>query len=312
MWFPRESASEVRNRYDSRIRNFMRCQNGPRGSRFNREEPIDALLSWIEGILRERETMQDTLTQNAKKIHEVESDVQDLNTKLGRLKTSLANAENRGKEMEARNKAMREKHIDDTAKLELQHVNSMRDTVNRFTNQIKAMTASYDAERRKTKKNHDDQVVQLRREHKVEIDKKNVEIGQVVGQLLVNQDEDRAWPDNKLKVKFDELQQIIGSVTSPKQNNALRLPKNIAPGPELDPTGFIARAGSSKFKFLLRSGIWEILNQQFFSQPFGFGAFGLGHDQREVLDVHFPWRKIFDTPADTGMYLGYQNPRVSS
>jgi hypothetical protein len=295
-----ESASDVRRRYDNRIEHFIRRQNGPRGSFLHPEEPLDALFAWIEGALREREMLQNTVLHNTKTIHDYESDIQDLNAKLGRLKTSLANSETRGRDIEARNKALREKHMDETAKLVSQHANSMRDTVNKYTNQIKTMAANHDAQRQKTKKDHDAYIVQLKREHEVQIAKKMIEIKQLVGQLLVNQDEDRAWPDNKLKIKFQTLQQIIGSVTSPNKNKELKLPKNMEPGPELDPTSFIASAGSSKFKFLLRSGIWEILHQQFFSAPFGFGAFGLGQAQREVLDAYFPWRKIFDTPSEAG------------
>jgi hypothetical protein len=261
---------------------------------------MDVLFAWVEGALRERETLQNTVQQNAKTIHDHESEIQDLQSQVGRLKTSLTNSDTRVRDMEAQNKALRAKHVDELGKLSSQHANSMRDTVNKYTTQVRTLNATHEAQRLKTKKDHEAFIAHRDREHKVKMAEKAKEINQLVGQLLVNQDEDRAWPDNKLKKRYQEVQSIIESITSPNKNKEFNIPKNLEPGSELDPTSFIASAGHHKFHFLLKSGIWEILRTQFFSVPFGFGAFGMGYAQRDALDSYFPWRKMFDTSSEPG------------
>jgi hypothetical protein len=264
---------------------------------------MDVLFPWVEGALRERETLQSTVLQNTKTIHDHESEIQDLQSKVGGLKTNLAKSEARVWDMDAQNKALRAKHVDELGKLSSQHANSMRDTVNKYTTQIRTMNATYETQRQKTRKDHEAFITQQDREHKVKMAEKAKEINQLVGQLLVNQDEDRAWPDNKLKKRYQEVQSIIESITSPNKNKEFNIPKNLEPGPELDPTNFIASAGHHKFHFLLKSGIWEILRTQFFSMPFGFGAFGVGYAQRDALDSYFPWRKMFVTSSEPGRGL---------
>lgn len=146
---------------------------------------------------------------------------------------------------------------------------------------------------------HSQQVGEMARNHSRQVSQLEKEISKLVGQLLVNQDGNQGWPDDKLKFQFKQLQRLIESVTSPR-NKEFVIPPNQQLGPHLDPTNFLGRVGRGKSHFMLKSVIWAILQEQFFSAPFGFGALGPGKGQREVLDVYLTWRKSFDERAGTG------------
>jgi hypothetical protein len=149
---------------------------------------------------------------------------------------------------------------------------------------------------------HSKEVRELKSAHSKEVGELKGEINRLVGQLLVNQNDNQAWPDDKMKLKFRELQRLIESVTSPR-NKEFLIPPNQQLGTHLDPVNFLSRAGRGKCHFLLKSTIWAILREQFFSAPFGFGTLGPGKAQRELMDIYFTWRKIFDGPTRTGMIL---------
>lgn len=142
----------------------------------------------------------------------------------------------------------------------------------------------------------------LKREHQIalrnlEMDREK-EKDKLVGQLLVNQDHNQSWPEDKLKVRFRELERLMESVTSPHRKE-FRISSNQQLGLHIDPTNLVGRVGSGKFHFVLKNAIWTILREQFFSAPFGFGALGPGEGQKELSNLYLKWRKLFDERAGT-------------
>lgn len=87
------------------------------------------------------------------------------------------------------------------------------------------MARAHKTQRAKTEADHDAEILQLNQEHSVRIGKKTKEINQLVGRPLVIQDGDTAWPDNKTKIKYQALEQMI-TATSPNKNKKLTLPKD--------------------------------------------------------------------------------------
>jgi hypothetical protein len=311
VWLTRgESASSVRHTYDKRIDHFVRRHDGPRGSFVGGEEPLDRLFGWVEGVLRDQATLEVTESQQAATIRRQESDINHLNQTLSRLRTDLSKSNSDCQDLTARNKTLQQNQLNETTRLTSEHARTMRDTVDRYnhttytlkqehSSTIRTLKANYEAITQKLDKDHRASTTSLKKDHQKEISKKDKEIDDLVGQLMVNQDEDRAWADNKLKRQFLDVQRLVDTITSPN-NKELNLPKDKTPGHELDPTDFMTRAQRGKFHFLLKSKTWEILREQFFSAPFGFGAFGVGGAQRDILDVYFPWQKIFDSDSGSG------------
>jgi hypothetical protein len=136
---------------------------------------------------------------------------------------------------------------------------------------------------------------------KREKDSHGNEVKRLVGQLLVNQDDNASWTDDKLKFRFQQLQNSINSLVSPR-NKEFRVP----PGSQLDsldPTGFLGRATTSKAHFLLQSTIWSILHENFFSAPFGFGIVGDGGGHEKLLEVYLVWARLLGRSVNHSMFM---------
>lgn len=188
------------------------------------------------------------------------------------------------------------KHIEVIETNYSQHVVAIKTEHSRDVNAIK-LEHSRHVEAIETK--HSQQVEVIETKYNKQVGQLEKEINKLVGQLLVNQDSNEGWPDDKLKLKFKELQRLIESLTSPR-NKEFLIPPNRQLGSHLDPTNFLGRVGQGKSHFMLKSIIWTILEEQFFAAPFGFGALGPVKGQRELLDVYLNWRKLFDERASTG------------
>ena len=154
---------------------------------------------------------------------------------------------------------------------------------------------------------HQEELDDLKNRHSTVIKReKNAhgnEVKRLVGQLLVNQDDNTSWTDDKLKFRFQQLQNAINSLVSPR-NKEFRVPQGTRLG-DLDPTGFLQRASTSKVHFLLQSTIWAILYDNFFSMPFGFGIAGHGVGQKKLLDMYLSWAKLVGGVSSDGMLGKY-------
>jgi hypothetical protein len=181
---------------------------------------------------------------------------------------------------------------DKMALLTKEHAISMANVKQEHDRHINSLQLRHNSDIKSLKAEHDRDVSQLKQKMQQEKTK-------LVGQLLVNQDDNQGWPDDKLKINFRELQRLIESVTSPR-NKEFIIPPNKTVGSRLDPTNFLSRATRGKSHILLKSIIWAILREQFFCKPFGFGALGPGVAHRELITVYSTWRKLFDKPLGRG------------
>jgi hypothetical protein len=207
---------------------------------------------------------------------------------IDELNRAHAAAESRFRQLSIENRSMVRQHADKIATLTMEHLKSMGEAKKKYDRDIDSLKQEHNSDLKNLETNHGRMVSQL-----------NNEISKLVGQLLVNQDDNEGWPDDKLKIKYRELQRLIESVTSPR-NKEFLIPPNQQLGLHLDPTNFLSRAGRGKSHFVLKSTIWAILHERFFCAPFGFGALGPGKAHRELMEVYSTWRKLFDSTPGTG------------
>lgn len=201
-------------------------------------------------------------------------------------------------------------HGDRIDRLNSEHAEILRERDANHGDEVKRLGAEHRGQIQKLETNYGQLVESLKSSHKREVEdietKHNQQVNQLdkevqklKGQLMFNQDGNQGWPDDKLETQFKQLQRLIESLTSPR-NKEFVIPPNQQAGPQLDPTNFLGRAGRGKSHFMLKSIIWAIFQEQFFSAPFGFGALGPGKGQRELLDVYLTWQKSFGGGAGTG------------
>jgi Tfp pilus assembly protein FimV len=119
------------------------------------------------------------------------------------------------------------------------------------------------------------------------------EKNKLISQLLVNSDDSQGWADEKLKVKFQDLQRQIEKIASPNRKE-FRLATGQILDTKIDPTGFVQRSGPGRLHLLLKSLLWNVYREQLFSAPFGFGVLGQGDGKQKLLDLISSWRSLVD------------------
>jgi len=128
------------------------------------------------------------------------------------------------------------------------------------------------------------------------------EVKKLVGQLLVNQDDNLGWTDDKLKFRYRQLQDAIKRLVSPS-NREMRLPSGSQLGQDLDPTRFLTRTNNNNIHFLLQSTLWAILYKHLFLTPFGFGILGQGKGQRKLIDMYISWSELLGQRAGRSKFV---------
>jgi hypothetical protein len=178
------------------------------------------------------------------------------------------------------------------------------DQIKELTQSLQVTEAQYADMRhrhRLMEKEHEREVTNLTIEHSKTTETINTqyqaEKDRLVAQLLVNQDNNQGWPDDKLKTKFQRLQKIIEDLTC---NPEFFIPPGASLGSNLDPTGFLSREGSDNSHFMLRGAIWSIIQEHFFSAPFGFGALGPKEAQTELQGLYGTWLRFFEPELGAG------------
>lgn len=97
--------------------------------------------------------------------------------------------------------------------------------------------------------------------------------------------------DIQLGEMFKRLDMEIEVITYPGNLGAVSVPR----GSPLDPTGLCMRHGDRAIPFLLRSAVWGIICEGFFSVPFGFGIFGRDEDgKKSLMELFYCWRQIYN------------------
>jgi hypothetical protein len=109
------------------------------------------------------------------------------------------------------------------------------------------------------------------------------------GQLLVNQQDNDGWADDKLKHRHQELHRLITNLANSRE---FVIPSKKKLDVAWDTSKFISRRGKGNVNFLLHSAIWTVIHEQFFSEPFGFGAFGPGDSQTQIYNLYLSWLKL--------------------
>jgi hypothetical protein len=188
------------------------------------------------------------------------SQLSDATRTIERLEADLASAQTKLRQLEDENQRMRIQHIGEVNDLKSTHTSLIQQTQ----------------------------------------DVHGKEVRKLVGELLVNQDDNIGWTDEKLKFRFRKLQTLISSLVSPRVNNGFRIPPDRQTNRDFDPTGFLDRATKSKTHFLLQSRIWNILYDHFFFAPFGFGILGRGESQRQLHDMFLSWAKLLGKFSESG------------
>lgn len=268
-----QSPSDVRKEYDSQINHFLRGVDGSGLNFFRRRDPLDNLLSWGEKIFNDRQQLERQLTLQVEKYSKAEG-------KIDKLKKDLETTRSELLRVSTENRNMKMTHAGELKSINEAHVQNTDDLRGTYESRITADKQKYDRD-----------VINMEANHTVEINK-------LVGQLLINQKDNLGWADDKLKRRFQELQRLIESVTAPR-NKEFLIPTNRELTPHMDPTNFLGRVGREKSHFLLKSAIWSIIHEQYFSTAFGFGALG-PEAQRELMEVYAAWRRLFDGHPVTG------------
>jgi hypothetical protein len=289
-----ETPSDVRKAYDSQINHFLRQVEGPNLNPFRqRENPLNTLLNLAASALNEKQKLQEQLEAQASFSQRTQKKNDELRRRLQEVEAQLQQAS-----MNREQTPMR--HENKIIELTQEHSKSLDDsrrkldsTVQTYENRLESLTFEHNKALTKAGHIHAAKINE-KEGHIRGIKAENAkEVERLVRQLLVNQQADQEWTDEKLKHNFRELQRLIESVTAPS-NRELIVPQDQKLGPPLDPYNFLDREGRGKCHFLLKSAIWSILYQQFFSAPFGFGIFGPGKGQAQLIAVYHSWLKLID------------------
>lgn len=236
-------------------------------------------------VWEEKWKLERDLALKVKACRELESQIDNLNRACGDVEFQLQQVS-----LEKNN--MVKQHGDRIKALTLEHSRNMSNSNEENSRALASLTQKHNNYLMEREAYFAQQSKNLETRHSEQVSK-------LTGQLLDNQDDNQGWPDDKLKFRFKQLQRLIEMLTSPR-NMEFVIPLNQQLRPGLDPTNFLGRVGRKKFHFMLKSMIWAILQEQFFSAPFGYGALGPDKGQIELLNVYRTWRKSFDEGADTG------------
>ncbi|OIW27591.1 hypothetical protein CONLIGDRAFT_716048 [Coniochaeta ligniaria NRRL 30616] len=292
----------------------------------DKKNPIDQIIDLCDGLW----TAQDTSSKLAES-HRIEwaksSDhVRALGNALNVKDTEVidAKAALRDKEQEARIK-LRE-HKDAVRKHEEETRNFLH-TISQLNDQINEIKLRNEGELRRIRDEHigaldavngqhryafekqqtdhawtvqnqrdqyEQEMINQRNAYEQELQRKEIECAQRIASLeadlLSNSDDFRPATDDVLKVKYRKLKLLIDTITDPFNLGASGVTHL---SNRLDPTSFLPREGNKFLRFLLRSVIWGIVMDGFFSMPFGFGALGPDTGRQQLLDVYRAWQRLY-------------------
>ena len=294
------TASDVRQQYDANITQFLHKVNGPSPGWWN-GDMLGKLFAWGESICVERNNLQAQLSGIDRRHIAEKSRLQgQISAAEERIKTDRKQAQSRLSELDEKNRAeqhrLRSQLVEATDRIRRleAEISSAQQRIALAETKNDSLKTQYLGELDNLKNRHTTVV-------KKEKDIHGQEVKKLVGQLLVNQDDNMGWTDDKLKFKFQQLQALISSLVSP-HNKAYRIPSQANVDSDLDPTGFLMHTPKAKAHFLLQHHLWAIIYEQFFSTPFGFGVIGDGDAQQKLLDIYISWVELLGKTSSNGMY----------
>jgi hypothetical protein len=305
------SGLEVKEQYDAKINQFLHKVNGPGPRWWPEVDLLGKLLAWGDTIWTERNKLQEQLSKaeggfraERNRLQSQLSEAEErIKTDRKRFQSHFSEAEERNRTEQNRLRSQLSKAEERTRRLEADLVGAQQ-RITQLENENSNMKTQHRGELDNLKNRHSTVT-------KKEKDIHGREVKKLVGQLLVNQDDNLGWTDDKLKYRFQQLQSLINSLVSPR-NKEYRLAPGSQVGRDLDPTGFLARTTRSKAHFLLQNTLWAILYEQFFSTPFGFGLLGDGEAQRKLLDIYMPWVELLGKTSCAGMFADHSQNLTNS
>jgi hypothetical protein len=273
-----ESAVDVLKEYNVRIKSFLEeIEGGPSLNPFRRrEEPLDDLLSFCHSAL-------EALARQNHRLGRAHGRIQDLNENIEHLKERLMVLVSERDDLRMKVRDSEEEQLQRISMLTLEHqheVNKMNTKFNSISQKMKEKESN------------------LIKDHGAEKDK-------LIAQLFASHSDTKEWPDEKLKLKYRELQRLIESLAVMK---AFRL----QPGDKLpskwDSNNFLGRTTVKGIThFLFRSVIWKILMESYFSAPFGFGALGSGVGKQELIRCYSAWLQLIKGETVSGKQVIGEN-----
>jgi Skp family chaperone for outer membrane proteins len=262
-----ETADDVRRHFSHRIEDFL-SEVEPRMGPWHSDRTLKDLLKWCRTTWEVKVRLQSTNADLDKKLTAARRDIENLSTRL----------------------------TDETERRRKGEIVLSQTNIN-WEGILKEANDAHESELDAMEDAQAQDIRTLKARHAAEVRALNDRIQQLTGDIMITQPDSRAWTDEKLKKTFDELKGLIGIVTSP---HSWRNPKerdNVRA--RIDPNGFLARQGEGQYHLLLKSVLWNILWEQFFSAPLGFGALGPGPGKATLLRVYSGWRSLFDGFGDT-------------
>lgn len=253
-----QSASDVLKEYRSRIEEFVEHVVGKNSTAL--QEPgdsLDGLFRWSEKAHEDRVQLNHRYRVQSEARKEAEEQRDNLASILSERDREILKLNER------------------TNRLVMDHSRALDEIKQSYEGKIGTMT-----------QRHEKDIETMKQ-------KFNNEKNRLIGQLLVNVDEAKSWPDDALKRRFKELQGLVDNMTSPVRVR-LRLPEAQHIQLDFDPTGFLCRVPEEKAHLLLKSIVWSILYEHFFTLPFGFGVLGSIEQQNPLLDAFASWQTVVD------------------
>ena len=290
------SASDISKAYATQIEEFFRRVEGRSFNIFRRRDnSLERLFQWGDKMMEDK-------IERDRELEWRRTTCKDLETQRNELRQAKESAERKIKDLESEN-----------ARLKIDHSREIERLNSAHSDQVTALTVNHSEElqARETKHNdykrdRDEYITSLNHDHHATLDKlragHDMATKRLVGQLLVNQDESTNWPDEKLSRQFRELQRQINVITAP-HNRELVLPNGTKLGRSLDPFGFVSHAGRDRAHFLFKNAIWSILQDHFFSLPFGFGVLGNSKQQHTLVDLYSTWSDMIYGYNPNGMTI---------
>jgi hypothetical protein len=268
-----ETASDARKEYNSRINGFLSELEGPSLNPFQRrDDPLGELLSWSTHAMEKLEKYRHYLVLARAEIKDLHGRLEEAQDRVMILKHERESLIHKIKEGE-------QIHSEDMQMLTIQHeqqVNEMDSKFNRIALRMK------------------DDKSKLISEHSQEKDK-------LITQLFASHSNTKEWPDEKLKLKYRELQMMIESLVLLKE---FRLQPGQTLSPQWDTSNFMGTIkGRGLSHFLLRSVIWKIIIDHYFAAPFGFGALGSGKGKQELSRCYVAWLQLVKGEQSSGQFI---------
>jgi hypothetical protein len=155
------------------------------------------------------------------------------------------------------------------------------------------LTSSHRHEMQRLKEQHETTTYNLQISHAAKVEELDQRIKELLSDIMIAQVDSKAWTDEKLKEKFEELKLTVIKITTPHSTGEIRSFGNLQR--QIDPTDFLGREGMGQAHFLLSSVIWSILLEHFFSTSWGFGALGPQRGRVTLLRLYETWRSTFNS-----------------